>query len=498
MHTSNSLQNWYARQNHITHAILIGLTIGMTGGLLGLLLAVAGPVLAIGAVIGLLAGLYIMTDISAALYGLIAAMALLPFGTLPFKVVITPTLLDMAVGAFILVYLFQWMTGKRTRLQLTPVHILLLAYMLWLLLSFALGLRYGPPTSNKLRQFAETLMSISLAFILVDLLRSPQMLRRAVMVVMAFVGVQAVVTLLLYFLPDDLAERTLVRLARIGYPNGGVIRYIEDNPALPERAIGTWVDPNSLGGTMAISATLIASQLFALKPVLRWRWLTVVTFGIVAAALVLSFSRASMLGMAAGLFIIGLARYRRYLPILLVGGVLLLFLPQTQYLVDRFVQAFTGADLATQMRIGEYTDSLRLISRYPIFGVGFTGTPDIDLYTDVASMYLIMANQIGLVGVFIFLSSMTAIFVYGLRAWRAAKHNPLLDATHLGLHAALFVLLVNAVADLYFFRFDFQGSITLLWLLVGLALASSHIALNSAPSNQPLSNTGPSSNIASL
>src|SRR5690606_36135144 len=272
MQTESIFQVWYARQNKYTHALLLGLAIGILGGLLGLLLAAAGPVIAAGAVIGLLVGLYILTDLSAALYGLIAVMTLLPFGTLPFKVVITPTLLDVAAGAFVLVYLFQWMTGRRDRLHLTPVHLLLLIYILWLLLSFALGLRYAPPTPNKMRQFAETLMSISLAFILVDALRDPQTLRRLILVFILLMGTQAVVTVGLYILPDDFAERALVRLARIGYPDGGVIRYIEDNPALRERAIGTWVDPNVLGGVIAISASLVAPQIFARKPVMRWRW----------------------------------------------------------------------------------------------------------------------------------------------------------------------------------------------------------------------------------
>jgi O-antigen ligase len=306
------------------------------------------------------------------------------------------------------------------------------------------------------------------------------------------IGAEALTAVILYSLPDDMTERILVRLARIGYPNGGVIRYIEDNPGLAERAIGTWVDPNALGGTLVVAATFISTQIFARKPILRWRWLLIVIFTLVCMALFMTFSRASMLALAAGLLVIGVARYRRYLPLLFGGGLLLLLLPQTQIFVERFVQAFTGADLATQMRIGEYTDSLRLISRYPIFGVGFTGSPDIDIYTNVASMYLIMANQIGLVGLALYLLLMGSVMLLGWRTWRAAKINPELDALHLGLHAALIALMVNAVADLYFFRLDFQASVTLMWLMIGMALTSSRLA------NQPLPNEHESSNMTLL
>jgi len=294
---------------------------------------------------------------------------------------------------------------------------------------------------------------------------------------MVLIGIQALLTLTLYVLPDTLTENILVRLARIGYPDGGVVRYIEDNPALAERAIGTWVDPNALGGILAIAAAIIAPQVFAAKPVLRYRWLTFVVLSIVGLALLLTFSRASFLALGVGFLVIAFARYRRFIPLLFLGGLLFLTLPQTQGYIDRLLQAFQGADLATQMRIGEWRDSIQLISQYPVFGVGFSGTPNITLYTDVANMYLMMGNQIGITGIVIFLIAMTGVFAYGFRAWQYAKHNPELDSIHLGYHAALLVALVNSVADLYYFRLDFQSSITWFWLVVALCLASSRLVL---------------------
>ena len=479
MQDSNALQNWITRLDRRAYGALVGVIIGLVGGGVALLLAIAGPVITFGAILGLLAGLYVLSNTSAALYGVIFVATLLPFGTLPFKIAITPTLIDVAMGAFLIVYLFQWMTGRRQQIRLTPVHALIVLYMLWLILAFALGLRFAMPKSADIRQFAETLLSISMVFILVDLLREPQALRRLVQVIMIAITLQAVIALILYVLPDDTAERTLIRLARIGYPNGGVIRYVEDNPALSERAIGTWVDPNALGGILAVSAAMIAPQVFARKPIIRYRWLTFGVLGLVTLALILTFSRASMLAFGIGVcFIATFKGYRRFIPLIILGACLLFLLPQTRSYIERFGQAFTGSDLATQMRLGEYTDSFKLISRYPVFGVGFTGTPEINLYTDVASMYLIMANQIGLVGVGIYALAIAAIFVYGWRARRYSVTIPELEAIHLGYHAALLTALINATADLYFFRLDFQASITIFWLVVALALASSRLTFD--------------------
>ena len=478
---ANAVTIWISQRDRRAYATAVGLSVGILGAAIGLLIAALGPLLAMAALLGLLAGLYVITDVRIALYGIVLIVLLLPFGILPVKIAITPTLLDLALGGFLLVYLCQWMTGRRGGIQLTPVHALIAVYLMWLALAFALGLRHAGPTSSTLRQFAETILSISLVFILVDLLRSPAMLRRLALVILLAIGAQAVLAVALYAAPDNLAEALLVRLSRIGYPAGGVIRYIEDNPALRERAIGTWVDPNALGGILATAAMIIAPQIASRKPIIRWRWLTMLIFLLVALALILTASRASFLALLAGLLVIAIARYRRLLPLLALAALLFLVLPQTQDYLDRLVQAFQGADLATQMRLGEWRDSLNLIARYPLVGVGFTGTPDIDIYADVANMYLMMANQIGLSGLLIFLLAMTGVLLYGARAWNAAKARPDFSAIHLGFHAALIAALVNAVADLYFFRLDFQSSITWFWLIVALCLASSRLVRQFSP-----------------
>ena len=481
MRAASGLQVWIGQLDHRQYALAVGFAVGVIGAGLGLMIAVIGPWLALAAMLGLLAGLYIITDVSAALYAIIGVVLLLPFGVFPVKIAITPTLLDLAFGGFLLVYVFQWMTGRRGGLRLTPAQALIIVYVMWLALAFALGLRHASPTSATIRQFAETLLSIGMVFILVDLLRSPAMLRRLTQVIILAIGAQALLAIALYIAPDSLAEALLVRLSRIGYPAGGVIRYIEDNPALAERAIGTWVDPNALGGILATAALMIAPQLVAKQSILPSRWLTISLFAVVALALLLTFSRASFLALGAGLLFIAFLRYRRLIPALLVAGLLFLLLPQTQAYIDRLIQAFQGEDLATQMRIGEWTDSLKLIGRYPFVGVGFTGAPEIDIYANVANMYLMMANQIGLTGLIIFLAAMLGVFAYGRKAWRNVGDTAEFAAIHLGFHAALFTGLVNAIADLYFFRLDFQSSITWFWLIVALCVASSKLALEAGP-----------------
>ena len=146
MGAASSLQIRISQLNRRSYALAIGFGIGLIGASIGLLIAALGPLLASAAILGLLAGLYVITDVRVALYAIIAIVLLLPFGVFPVKIAITPTLLDLALGGFLLVYISQWMTGRRGGLQLTPVHALIALYLMWLIFTFVLGLRHASPT----------------------------------------------------------------------------------------------------------------------------------------------------------------------------------------------------------------------------------------------------------------------------------------------------------------------------------------------------------------
>src|SRR5262249_55304411 len=145
------------------------------------------------------------------------------------------------------------------------------------------------------------------------------------------------------------------------------------------------------------------------RPVLP-RWLTMLCLGLIGLALVLTLSRGAMLGLLCVALVIGALRYRRILLLVAVVVLLVLILPQTRDLVTRFAEGFAGSDLATQMRFGEYKDALRLIGRYPLLGVGFADTPDVDLYIGVSNMYLLVTQQMGLLGLSAFAIIIATLF----------------------------------------------------------------------------------------
>jgi O-antigen ligase len=197
--------------------------------------------------------------------------------------------------------------------------------------------------------------------------------------------------------------------------------------------------------------------------------------GAIAACLFLTFSRGSFLGLAAALVALAVLRYRRLALLMVILLTLLWFSPLTQDYTAHLIQGLLGEDLATQMRFGEYRDAVTLIQRYPILGVGFAGSPDIDTYVSVAMVYLLIAVEMGLVGLAAFLIIAVVFFVEAIGVWPQVPRDSELEPIWYGYHAAILGALAGGVFDHYFFNLDFQHSVTLFWLFVGLAMVASRL-----------------------
>jgi O-antigen ligase len=243
------------------------------------------------------------------------------------------------------------------------------------------------------------------------------------------------------------------------------------------RAIGTSVDPNILGALLIIVMAVTAVQLVARRPVLPRVWVAL-SMGAMSLCLFMTYSRSSLGGVVAALGIVGLLRYRRLLLVLGVAGLLLLLLPQTQAYLAHSLQGILIEDRATLMRVGEYRDTIELIRRYPWFGVGFVGTPDIDLYVAVAMIYMTIAAQMGIVGLLAFVLVMAVFMLYLFRAWRALPAGASLEPFLLGYGAAVFGSLIAGFLD--HTLMTYPHAVALLWLTLGLGAASARMAVRQA------------------
>jgi O-antigen ligase len=477
------LQSWLVTGSQTRQLLAVLVLCLMVGTAGGALFAFLGPLLAMALLVAVAGGLMMLRSTQFTFFVLIGVICLLPFAALPIpNVGFSPTLLDLVLVVLLFSWLFQVARKRQKRIIGSTLGLPIVVLMVLACVSFVIGLSFASPTTSVVRQFAELLLNLLLFFLVINNVRSQKHLDQIVSALILAGFVASVIGVVLYFLPEHWMIRLLSMLRFFRYPSGSdVLVYVEDDPTLPLRATSTSINPNVLGGMLAIVAALTVPQLLSHDPLplFRWgphawglNWLAVPVLASMVLCLLLSYSRGAMSGLAGAVVILALLRYRKLLLFMLLVGLVLLLLPQTQWYVQHFLEGLKGEDLATQMRFGEYKDALILVSRYPWFGVGFAGAPNIDIYIGVSMVYLLIAEEMGLVGLGVFLLIMALTIRQILQGLAHLADNPGRDSILLGLLGALLAVLFTGIFDHYFFNINFQHAVALVWLCVGLAVAT--------------------------
>lgn len=437
-----------------------------------------GPLYALAGLLGLAAAMAMLLSTKLGLLVVFAIITLLPFGTLPFRAVITPNFLTLALVALLGVWVLRLLARPdRYELRVTTLGLPIFGFLGLTFFSLILGAR-GLPDPSTLHNYAKFVLAVLLYLSIVNVVQTRHEARLALRGLILSGGLAALVALILWALNDQTALRLLVSLGRIGYPTEGrVLRYVEDDVNGLERAIGFSVDPNSFGGMLALVVALSAAQLVAQRPLLP-RWLLGLLVGTMTLTLLLTFSRAALLGLAIAAAYLATIRYRRLWIVMIIGGLLggglLLALGYADEFLNRFVSGVQFEDQAQQMRLAEFRNAVAIIERYPAFGIGFGQAPDLDLTAGVSSIYLAIGQRIGLVGLAAFLGIMIAWFVHTIRAL------PHLDEERtswvLGCQAGVVAALAVGLADHYFFNIEFSHMGALLWGTLGLGMAIIRLA----------------------
>jgi O-antigen ligase len=448
-----------------------GLLLGLLGGVA---IARLGPLLPLLALIGAAGAALVLVEPRWGLLGALGVITLLPFGTLPFKVGLTPTLLECALGLTWLVFALRLLLHRDELLLPTVLDGPLVLFLIVTLFAFVLGVGRGY-TTQTLHDYGKMIVSISLFFLVVNLVRSRLDFALALNAFCLLGAAAATLGVALWALGRR-AEPLLARLAIVGYPTGRIIRYIEDDPAKAIRATGTSVDPNSFAGLLMVVLVVLVAQFAARRPLVP-RFVTIPAGPMVGLCLLLTQSRAAWLGAAAGIVLVAALRYRWLLLPLALGVPAVLALGVGRSFIQRFILGLRLQDPATRLRLSEYQNALAIIREHPVFGVGFGAAPSIDLQTGVSSVYLTIAERAGLLGLVVYL---VVLIVLALRLWpalvgRATPDSAAKEAT-LALAGALAAAVTAGVLDHYFFNIAFAHMVALFWGLVALALVGARLA----------------------
>ncbi len=407
---------------------------------------------------------------------IVLLITVLPFGTLPFKAVITPSLLSMAIVALLAMRIINALTSTDYATDFTAFAPAVLGFIGFTLFALFLGAR-GLPDTTTLHNYAKFLLGILLMFAVLDTVKGDDEVQWALRLLLIGGTISALVGIVLYVIPASLSEQFLVMFGRIGYPTSGrVLRYVEDDTAGLMRAIGLSVDPNSYGGMLAMITAIAATQTIVAKPILPRRLMIIMSV-ILVTVLFLTFSRAALGGLIVAVIYVATVRYRRLWWLILAAGILatilLVFVGVGEQFVNRVVQGVQFQDRANQMRLAEYNNAIAVIQAYPFFGIGFGRAPDIDLVAGVSSIYLAIAQRIGLIGLAAFITLMLSLFV---QSWRSlstaiAHHNETHASWLIGLQAGVLAALAVGLLDHYYFNIEFSHMTALLWYTIGLMLA---------------------------
>lgn len=409
-----------------------------------------------------------IADVRAALWATIGVVTLLPFAVVPIHLGLTLTLLEVSSLAAIATWFATMMLRRDQRLAAGTQALLVILFLAETAFAFLIGVTNGY-TLSTFHDYGKFLLSALLVFVVWNVASNLDDARRLVTVLLLGGGAAAFVGLTLYAGGAGLTNHVLARLIPYGYPSSRIVRYIEDNPAKSMRLTSTSVDPNSFGGLLAVMVVLACAMLIARHRSVP-RWISLPIFGLCSLAALLTYSRGAWVGIAAGLAVLALLRYRWLILPGVLAALPVAFLGFGANFVHRMWLGLTLQDPATKLRLAEYRNALAIIKQHPAFGVGFGNAPSIDQQTGVSSIYLTLGERVGLVGLAIFLITVGSIVIVGWRRWRSdpdSERGELL----LALLAALASALTVGVFDHYYFNITFPHMTALFWIVCGIILA---------------------------
>jgi hypothetical protein len=463
---------------------------------IGILVAATSPLVPVAAMAGLAALAAISWRPWFGIVLFVAVVSVLPFGVIPVPLAGAQlTFVDaILIATFSAVLARVAFSGWRLAMGATGVAVC--GFVLVAIAAFAAGGTSSSIPPEQVRRFGKLLASLLFFVVATMLLTTPDRLTSLTRWLMYAGAVQGAIGTALMAVSPLTQFTLLTRLQVIGYPVSDVLRYVPgpNNTYTDQlRAIGTSVDPNVFGGTLMLALALMIVQWASPQPVVCKSVLVLLVLP-TSTGLLLSLSRASWLGLAVGLLFVGALRYRRILVLGVLTGLVLLATPAGQEYVARFISGFSTADRATAFRVGEYANAMTLLQRYPFLGIGFGLSPDIDVTAGVSSVYLLVAEQTGLVGLSVYVIALGVTWWTGVRGLSAVSDQRV-QGIRAAFLAAVSGALVAGLLDHYFANQAFPHAVALFWLYAaGLGVAAR--GLTASPNRQREPERAPQSRTA--
>jgi putative inorganic carbon (hco3(-)) transporter len=386
--------------------------------------------------------------------------AALPSYVVRWRVAFLPTtLLEVLIGLTAAAYVWTLWTERRRPAARTPHDIPIVL----LLLAGIGGIIVAPDHTRALgiyrAYFVET---IALFYIAVDLIRTPQELRRVILIAGAGSCIFAIGQILTFVIA--LAHHAV---------------HIDAGPAFlntSSNQVALYLEPPF---AFAIGFALYSKSS-------RERLVAVAIVALLLAALVLTLSRAGYLAIAilAVIAVLSVSERRVRLWAFAGGAVVLLLFLELPFISQR-LGTFAHS---IQLRESIYNEALRMLSGRPVFGAGISGFPirvapfrppgqEVELYPH--NLWLTTWSELGVLGLIAFAAIFFGLLWRGVRA--LGRLEGIYKAVAWGAVGALVLYLVHGMFDSPYWKNDLSAEF---WILAALGVIAIRDGLR-----QPVSST---------
>ncbi len=244
------------------------------------------------------------------------------------------------------------------------------------------------------------------------------------------------------------------------------------NPDLQIRAYSVLGNPNILSQYLLLILPIGIMFLIYKKKITHKILLAVIT-GAIFLCLLLTLSRASLIGVIVSFLTIGILKYSSLLIILVPLGVIaLMFLAPSIF--ERLLTSFNTKDTSISSRVTLWNDVMQMIKDYMFTGVGFGVTAFSGIYLfykhqyltalHAHNFYLEVLAETGIIGFIVFMYFLF-IFIVNLMKNYIIQKEKFNKYITLGTLAAFLGILMNGMAE--YTWADFRV-VTMFWIVVGI------------------------------
>lgn len=365
-------------------------------------------------------------------------------------------------------FIFGGMRQRSQRLEMKGLGV----YPVFFVMAVALGWFTSYAPSESFRFLFFHLTAILCVMVTVSAVEKPEHLMRlaacgaAAMAVIAAVGVQQGVK---------------------GVPVNYSYTDVAANAGMPGRVYSWYENPNTFAQVLVLLIPLALALILGSKT-LRGKLFGAAASALGVVALLMTYSRASWVGLAVAAVVFLFFWKRKLLPgLLLLGLVCLPLLPDA--ILNRVLSIFNTKDTSTMSRMPLFQAGMELIERRPIRGAGL-GTSAVRLaiaelntthnkiaFVHSHNLYLQLWLETGILGLVTFVAAMFSGTKEAARAVQGDDCPRQVKLVALTAMAAILGTLVSSMAD---YIWNYPRVMVIFWFVFALMLAGVKLAKKSA------------------